>query len=166
MDEEIKMKKIIALTLYALMLVAALAGCGGTASTDANEYTVGICQLIFCDGLLNVQGNTQREMIICNILNSGNLCKAFLAFVCLIRLCNTLDVFIFQETLCVLTFNLIDCIDKQNLTTPIRAFVHATDHNAGFHGRIVEQIRSQADHTFYSITSDQLFSHSTFLVAE
>ena len=38
------MKKIIALTLSALMLVAALAGCGGTASTEANEYTVGtIC---------------------------------------------------------------------------------------------------------------------------
>ena len=38
------MKNIIALTLSALMLVAALAGCGGTASTEANEYTVGtIC---------------------------------------------------------------------------------------------------------------------------
>ena len=45
------MKKIIALTLSALMLVAALAGCGGTASADANEYTVGICQLMVHESL-------------------------------------------------------------------------------------------------------------------
>ena len=49
--EEINMKKIIALTLSALMLVAALAGCGGTASTEANEYTVGICQLMVHESL-------------------------------------------------------------------------------------------------------------------
>ena len=45
------MKKIIALTLSALMLVAALAGCGGTASTNANEFTVGICQLMVHESL-------------------------------------------------------------------------------------------------------------------
>ena len=31
--------------------VAALAGCGGTASTEANEYTVGICQLMVHESL-------------------------------------------------------------------------------------------------------------------
>ena len=49
--EEIKMKKIIALTLSALMLVAALAGCGGTASADNGEFTVGICQLMVHESL-------------------------------------------------------------------------------------------------------------------
>ena len=45
------MKKIIALTLSALMLVAALAGCGGTASADNGEFTVGICQLMVHESL-------------------------------------------------------------------------------------------------------------------
>ena len=46
------MKKIISLTLVLVMLVAAMAGCGTTAnSTNADAYTVGICQLMVHESL-------------------------------------------------------------------------------------------------------------------
>ena len=53
--EELKMKKIISLTLAVLMLAAMLAGCGSSASNEsasgAKEYTVGICQLMVHESL-------------------------------------------------------------------------------------------------------------------
>ena len=45
------MKKIIALTLSILMLVSMLAGCSTKSSSDSNEFTVGICQLMVHESL-------------------------------------------------------------------------------------------------------------------
>ena len=44
------MKKVIALTLSALMLIAALAGCGNSAAANS-DFTVGVCQLMVHDAL-------------------------------------------------------------------------------------------------------------------
>lgn len=44
------MKKVIALTLSALMLIAALAGCGNSAAANS-DFTVGVCQLMVHESL-------------------------------------------------------------------------------------------------------------------
>ena len=47
--EVMKMKKLISLTMVAMMLIGMLAGCGG--SNSAEEFTVGVCQLMVHDSL-------------------------------------------------------------------------------------------------------------------
>ncbi len=45
------MKKIISLTMVLAMLMAMLAGCGGSGTEAAQEFTVGVCQLMVHDSL-------------------------------------------------------------------------------------------------------------------
>ena len=144
--EEIKMKKIIALTLSALMLVAALAGCGGTASTEANEYTVGICQLMVHESLDKAtQGFI--DALTADVEAAGKTVKIDTQVAGEASLCTTvINTFTAKNVDLIMANATPALLAAANATTTIPVLgTSVTDYNDTFAGSIPENVSGTSD---------------------
>ena len=140
------MKKIIALTLSALMLVAALAGCGGTASTDANEYTVGICQLMVHDSLDKAtQGFI--DALTADVEAAGKTVKIDTQVAGEASLCTTvINTFTAKNVDLIMANATPALLAAANATTTIPVLgTSVTDYNDTFAGSIPENVSGTSD---------------------
>ena len=79
---------------------------------------------------------------------------------------NLLDMAVFEIAHVFILPDLFDGIDDEYLFLFLRRLAGAGDQEAGFHGRVVEEVGSKPDHTFDQILFDQFSAHIRFRIAE
>ena len=57
-------------------------------------------------------------------------------------------------------------VDEQDLSLAAGGFPRSAHHHAGFHGRVIKKVWSEAEHTFEEVQLDKLSPHRRFFVAE
>ncbi|MNR38103.1 hypothetical protein D3C85_1561780 [compost metagenome] len=62
--------------------------------------------------------------------------------------------------------DMFDTIDEQDLVFTLNGLVAVKHHHTGFHRRVIEQIRTQADHCFDNVRLDHLLTDGLFRVTE
>jgi hypothetical protein len=76
------------------------------------------------------------------------------------------DCDILQETLRALAGHFLHGVEEQDLAAPRGRFAATADQHTGFHGRIVEQVRPQAQYALDQVVLDQPGAHGLFFIAE
>ena len=72
----------------------------------------------------------------------------------------------FEEALRPFPRHFMHGVNKKHFTFAGGRLVCSADHDAGFHGRVVEQVWPQPKDTFKQVQFDQFAPHIGFLIAE
>src|SRR5258705_1750538 len=79
---------------------------------------------------------------------------------------NTALMFGLQETLSSLSCDLVETIDEEDPPSSRRLLHGTADNDAGFHGRVIEQVWAKAQHAFQNIRLNKLAPHLRFFIAK
>ena len=70
-----------------------------------------------------------------------------------------LNVVIGEKALCPHADYFVHNINEEHIVSALLGLFHASNDEAGFHGRIVKEIRPKTQHTFNDIKGNQIFAH-------
>ena len=79
---------------------------------------------------------------------------------------NALEVVVGEEALSALAGDFVDRVDKEDLSSTGFGFGRAADDDAGFHGRVVEEVRTEPKDAFDEVGFDELPAHVRLLLSE
>src|ERR1035438_2942979 len=95
----------------------------------------------------DVERNVQAAALLAYLLQGHNPRESWFILKRTVSANNTLDVIRGQKALRPLTSNFVDGIDEEDSPFSRPRLPHSADDNASFHGRVVEEVWSEAKNT-------------------
>lgn len=71
-----------------------------------------------------------------------------------------------EEALGAFAGDFVHRVDEEDFSAPGLGLLRAADDDAGFHGRVVEEVRAEAEDTLDEVGLDELAAHLRLLLPE
>ena len=114
----------------------------------------------------DIQRNAKVAVLGPDLFERGHAGEARFGFEVLIGPHDALQMLLGQEALGAFAGDFVYCVDEQDFPAPGFGLLRAADDNAGFHGRVIKQVRTQAEHALYEVGLDELAADLGFLLPE
>ena len=114
----------------------------------------------------HIERNAQIAVLGADFLQRGNAGEAGLVLEPLVGFDDALDMVVRQKALGALAGDFIDGVDQQDTAFPRLGLGHAADDDAGFHWRVVEEVRPEAEDALDEVGFDELAPHLSLLLPE
>lgn len=116
--------------------------------------------------ITHMQRNTEIMVVCAKGIQTRSVSKSFLILKPAPGFCTTLDVIVGEKTLGPFAGDFVDGVYEKDASHTRFGLGSAAEDDAGLHGRIIEQIRAEADDAFDEVGPYNLLSHGLFLFAE
>jgi len=114
----------------------------------------------------DVERDAQISLLRPDFLDGHDTGEAGLVFEILIGEDDALEVFVGEEALGAFAGDFVHRVDKEDLAAPGLGLLRAADDDAGFHRRIVEEVRTEAEDALDEVGFDELAAHLRLLLPE
>lgn len=114
----------------------------------------------------DVKRDAQIPLLRPDFLNGHDAGEGGLVFEVLIGADDTLEVLVGEEALGAFAGDFVHRVDEEDFAAPGLGLLRAADDDAGFHGRVVEEVRTEPEDAFDEIGFDELAAHVRLLLSE
>ena len=114
----------------------------------------------------NIERDAEIPLLRSDFLNGHDTGEAGLVFELLIGADDALEVIGGEEALGAFAGDFVHRVDEENFAAPTFRLIRAADEDAGFHGRVVEEIRAKAEDALDEVGFDELAAHVRLFLPE
>ena len=114
----------------------------------------------------NVERDAEISVLRADFLQRSDAGEAGFVLELLVGFDDALDVVVGEEALGAFAGDFVDGVDEQDSAFARLGLGRAADDDAGFHRRVVEEVRPKAEDAFDEVGFDELAPHLRFFLAE
>lgn len=107
----------------------------------------------------DVKRDAQIPLLRADFFNRHDAGEAGLVFEVLIGADDALEVLVGEEALSAFAGDFVHRVDEEDFAASGLRLLRAADDDAGFHGRVVEEVRAEAEDTLDEVGLNELAAH-------